>query len=159
MRSLTVLLVTLMLHMVSVAAYAAPKHPMSEARALELLKHQRFSSARINLQDMADALNKTDTDRSALLDILGVIDDAQETVDALLELAIIYQRMINPDDRAEVAHWIPDQLEHTEGILKASVRGINGYMTVLTSPAIVAETRRVRDQMQKLEQEFRQYEY
>jgi hypothetical protein len=144
--------------LVFTTAVASAKHPMSQVEARNA---QHALSALTETEDhiagMARALSEIE--QRSTFDIIHMAHEAHGALHELLELTVIYQRMVCAADKGEVLQRLSGSLKDTKGQLEISIKGINAELPFFRNPAALAEATAIRDKLEQFRAELEEVSY
>jgi hypothetical protein len=142
----------------AVGVPATAQNTADVQRALEVLRPavKRLDTSMQNLQQMNHALTSThefDIVSSVMAESLefdGAMDGARTTGDILVNMTC-------PNDARYVRGVLRESALHAVNLANLSLQAINSYLTQLTTPAVVAETGKIRDLITEMRDTLRPF--
>ena len=129
----------------------AQAHQLSDSASTEVLAGAQ------NLHELARLLKGHEGQAAGEICVSAAV--ANDNIQWFATLAMIYQRMESPDDKAEVQKWAALQLDRTKRALEVHINHINSLLVFVRTPAALAEAQNIRDHLQQVRRELEQYGY
>lgn len=136
---------------VATSVYAQQLQKVTDIDFIEI-KAKRLFNHRSDFIDFINPENGSFVGRDETERLLATATNVYDRLSTLENMLYIHSKLTCRPDKAMVASFAKMEIQHSVGIIEIELKFINGYLTVIKSPAIVASGTQLRDDLREIKE-------